>query len=274
MFGMIKRSISGGSEDKEKQQKCAVALDSQSTNNSKRALSDDKSLEAPGKKKKKIIRMNAVTTNVDTTGSDSEDSTSSSSDTDGEEDPNNTLGDKGVNKEDAELSDKEERYKDMPEDTPEWGKWILRVMRTDFQTLSLQVKTAQAASTGAKKSVKDLSQKVEQLEQSNKKLYDENLILQEKLSDLEFRQRRNNLIFDGITYNAGDSDDVSFTRLQRVLFKIFGKNIERKQIERCHWMNSKAVYNKKVVICCFNWFGDVQKIQKKQETIAKRSLCK
>ena len=249
MFNMIKRSFSGGADEKESQ------MDEKAQN--KRGLSDDKSEMQD--KRSKLERESAVDHNSDTDTETDTESESKEHDDDLQQAPDP----QEIGKND------EEWQKNMPDNTPEWGQWILRVMRQDFQTLSAQVKTAQAVGSSAIKTTKSLNSKLEKLSIDNKKLQDENQWLQDKVADLEYRQRRSNLVFDGISYTDHDNDSTAFTKLQKVLHRSLGKTIERKEVERCHWMRSKTVFNKKSVICCFAWYGDVQRILKNRKLLPK-----
>ena len=255
-----KRSLSGGNDSTQPIEEDTQDNKQKIKGTNKRVRSTEKQSDVSDNKKNKLERERAVYVAEDTDGS-SECENSNSSDSESDEG--------SIKNDNVASQQQEDRYKDMPDDTPEWGKWILRVMRNDFQTLSQQVKTAQDVGTGAKQSVDTLTQKIANMEIVNKKLTHDNLLLQEKVNELEYRQRRSNLVFEGASYSQGDTDDISFHKLQRILYKIFGKNLERSQIERCHWINSKNVHNKKVIICCFSWFGDVQKILKNRKLLPK-----
>ena len=249
MFGMIKRSLSGGSDNK-------TTTDDESKQDTpvnkkpvaKRNLSDD--AIKPSEKKTKLHRMNACETDIDT-DAESEQDHSVAVDTQ------------------VKSTEEDQWLKNMPEDTPAWGQWILKVMRRDFQTLSLKVESAQTASSGATKSVRELNAKLNVIENVNNNLLEENKQLHDKVTELEFRQRRNNLIFEGVKYGSTDNTETAFSKLQSILHRIYGQSIEKSQIERCHWMTSKIQYNKKCLIACFGWYGDVQKILKNRKLLPK-----
>ena len=56
------------------------------------------------------------------------------------------------------------------------------------------------------KSIKNIEKKLAYVEKCNVSLESENIKLKEKLLEMEYHQKRNNLIFEGIFDTQGESD--------------------------------------------------------------------
>ena len=108
------------------------------------------------------------------------------------------------------------------------------------------------------------------IEERNRVLEDENIQLKEKLLDLEYRQRRNNLIFDGIADNSNETDLQCIRKLCFVLRGIPGLNVEEFQIDRCQWLDGhfRPGINRRV-ICAFNYYYDIQCILRNRKLLPK-----
>ena len=57
-----------------------------------------------------------------------------------------------------------------------------------------------------------------------------------KLLDLEFRQRRNNLIFEGVADSPNETDLQCIAKLRQILCGIPGINVEQFRIDQCYWL--------------------------------------
>ena len=96
----------------------------------------------------------------------------------------------------------------------------------------------------------------------NTALQEENSQLKEKLLDLEYRQRRNNLIFDGITEGSGETGEKCAELIRSVLSNIPNLKQDEVVLERCHRKGPKPKSDKVIrsIICCFNSYVDIAKI--------------
>ena len=85
--------------------------------------------------------------------------------------------------------------------------------------------------------------------------------------DLEYRQRRNNLLFEGIADSENESDMHCINKLRNILRCIPG--LDRNfVIDRCHRMDGPFNPSKtRRVICAFNWYVDVQVILKNRKIL-------
>ena len=94
---------------------------------------------------------------------------------------------------------------------------------------------------------------------------EQNTDLNEKVLDLEYQQRRNNLVFDGIPESENETD---YQCYEKILMAISGlKNVNTNDIwiARCHRLGRKKLNQRdrvspRPIICCFHWYGDVSNI--------------
>ena len=105
--------------------------------------------------------------------------------------------------------------------------------------------------------VKLVEDKLDEMTQCNRCLERENSDLHEKLLDLEFRQRRNNLLFEGIEDEENETDLDAIAKLCSALSGIRGMDANFK-IDRCHHIDDPFKLNaNRRLICAFNWYFDV-----------------
>ena len=121
-----------------------------------------------------------------------------------------------------------------------------------------------------RKIVKQMEQKLTKVEQCNKSLEMENLHLKEKLLGLEYRQQRNNLIFEGVVDSAREADLECIRKLRFVLKDVPGLNVAQFRIDRCHRLDGhfKPQVNHRL-ICAFNWYNNVQCILRNRKCLPK-----
>ena len=114
--------------------------------------------------------------------------------------------------------------------------------------------------------VKKLSSKLEKVERRNKSLETENSALKEKLNDIEYRQQRNNLIFEGVSDSQNETDLECAQKLCLALKNVPILDHDNFKIERCHRLDGTFKPNlMRRVICCFNWHYDAQCVLKGQK---------
>ena len=161
---------------------------------------------------------------------------------------------------------KEEVAIAINEETPEWGKSLCDKIASLFVTLKHDFKTMHEKLDTQLKSNVDLGQefekvatRVKDIEHNNSLLKEENVMLKEKLLDLEYRQRCNNLIFDGIPTVANESDTDCYEKVKTVIANIKSVDTSSIWIERCHRLGGNNQQNRSI-ICCFSYYSDVSKI--------------
>ena len=158
----------------------------------------------------------------------------------------------------------------LPEGTPDWGIKMLEILQGEFRSMSNQLSLVDSRSVSNAIEVKQMVKKLQIVEQKNMDLEEENTALKERLIDLEYRQRRNNLIFDGITDANKETEIQCMNKLRQVLAAIPGLNVENFKIDRCHRIDGKFNVNSNCrIVCCFNWYYDVQCILKIRKLLPK-----
>ena len=87
---------------------------------------------------------------------------------------------------------------------------------------------------------------------------------------MEYRQRRSNLIFEGVVDTPEESNLQCIEKLRYVLKDIPGLDVSNFKIDRCHRLDGAYHPDKKCrIICAFNWFYDVQCILRNRQRLAR-----
>ena len=119
----------------------------------------------------------------------------------------------------------------LPEETPAWGITLLEIIQKDMKSISEKLDRVEVASTVNTRNLGDMEKKLKSVEKQNVVLKEENCQLKEHLLDMEYRQRRNNLIFDGIVDTQGESDLDCIGKLRYILKGIPGLDMNTFKIE-------------------------------------------
>ena len=107
------------------------------------------------------------------------------------------------------------------------------------------------------------------MELRNKSLEEENMHLREKLLELAYRQKRNNLIFEGIRDAEDETDTEGINKLRSMLCSIPGLD-PNFRIDRCYRIDGRFRANgTRRLLCTFNWYVDVQFILKHRKSLQK-----
>ena len=88
-----------------------------------------------------------------------------------------------------------------------------------------------------------MTRKLHSVEERNQTLLEENSVLKEKLLDLEYRQKRNNLLFEGIQDSSKETENECAMKLRNALRAIPGLAADDFKIERCHRIDGKYNIN-------------------------------
>ena len=141
----------------------------------------------------------------------------------------------------------------MPADTPEWEKQLLAVIRNDFGKISCQLNSLQTGHDNTTTKFKEVSKRVNEVEA--------------EVLDIEYLQRRSNLVFTGIAEGENETDKDTDKKLRQVL-RVF-KDIESTDLkfERCHRLGSKRKHGERPILCCFSWFGHISLILKHRKQL-------
>ena len=148
----------------------------------------------------------------------------------------------------------------LPMEMPEWGIRLFELIQKEFWNVTKAVGSAEKAARKNSKSIEKIEKRLAGVELRNKELENENLDLKEQLLDIDFRQRRNNLIFEGITDSDAETDVQSIHKLRSILKNIPGLD-QNFVIDKCHRIDGlfKPTRTRRVM-CMLNWYVDVQLI--------------
>ena len=196
----------------------------------KRARSGDTSpsiLSTGAHKKKKLVKSKSHVM-----------SSSNLSDTeDEEEDLENTELDSEIIQHDGdgEIDTKSNSARpSLPAETPDWRIKLLEIMQLEFKNVTESIKTVDSGRLHNTWSIKKVEKRLAKVELKNKTLESENIQLKEKLLDIEYRQRRNNLLFEGIVDALNESDLDCIAKVRSVLKNIPGIMVKDFRIDRCY----------------------------------------
>ena len=157
----------------------------------------------------------------------------------------------------------------IPDDTPDWGKHLLMVMNRDFKTLSRQINDVKVKNKETDEAVKDINGKIKQIELANKVLHEENHQLREKVLDLEYRQRRCNLLFEGVAEPTDEKSIDCANKLEEILKCM--PDFSKLEYERCHRLGPQPKTKRinRSIICCFTFYSDVALILRNRKKLPK-----
>ena len=114
----------------------------------------------------------------------------------------------------------------LPEETPEWGSKLLAIIQGEFKSISLQMSRVERAGESNSATINSMSKRLDLVEKRNKLLLEENSVLKEKLLDMEFQQRRGNLIFDGLSDVVNETEVECLRKIRSALRSIPGLDAE------------------------------------------------
>ena len=156
---------------------------------------------------------------------------------------------------------------ELPSETPDWGVKLFDLIQREFSKIANSVAEVEKTATENAQSIKKIDYKLAKAEEHNRHLQLENSDLKEKLLDVEFRQHRNNLIFEGIVDSDKDTDIECIRKIRNVLRSIPGLD-SNFRIDRCHRIDGAFNPAKtRRIICCFNWYVDVQFVLRNRKSL-------
>lgn len=149
-------------------------------------------------------------------------------------------------------------------DAPLWAQELITKLRRVEELAGATQKTISGvASSNANLStaVNNLVLRVDELEKERILLRNENVELHERLLLLEFHQRRNNLIIDGIPESEGfESGRDCYNKIMDCLSYSPNLDINSIRIDRCHRLGARQKYRSRSIIARFNWYGDLMDV--------------
>ena len=122
----------------------------------------------------------------------------------------------------------------LPPETPEWGAKLLEIIQVEFWVVAQSITQVEDDARRNSKDIKQFEKKLTKMEKQNKSLTEENVQLKEKLLELEYRQKRNNLIFEGVVDSQGETDLDCIRKVRFVLKDIPGLDVNGFRIDRCY----------------------------------------
>ena len=150
----------------------------------------------------------------------------------------------------------------VPKETPEWGVKLfelLETMREEIRSVSQQSNAVNSTVTSNNKDLRLVEKKLAKVEKQNANLETENVQLREKLLDLEYQQRKNNLIFGGIFDGQNESDLNCISKVRFILKDIPGLDSQQFRIDKCYRLDGTYKEGQtRRILCTFNWAYEVQ----------------
>lgn len=161
----------------------------------------------------------------------------------------------------------------------EWNKFMCQqLMNIDTRIRDL-IKTSEFSNEQSKqaidlanhltKELNDVQKDLNSERCQNNKLLNEVSDLREHVLNLECRQRRENIIFDGFPESRGETDYDCYAKVVDAISYIqaFGPLAEQVKISRCHRFGQFTKVNTRGIICHMHWFGDRSIILDKRQEL-------
>ena len=167
---------------------------------------------------------------------------------------------------------------------------LIKELQETLKNLTLEVSELKTSNATLSQNVSGLTAKLDQQTKGrdehftnleNRLIYleTENSILREhvrdihdKVADLEYHQKRNNLIFEGFPERKNESGEDIFNELLKC-FESF-MDTQHLKTARCHRLGPKRVGENRAIIANFPWFGDVTTILENKKKLPKGIFVK
>ena len=133
-------------------------------------------------------------------------------------------------------------------------------LKEKTESLSAEVSDTKLSNIETSRRLLDLDGDMTGLREGNKMLKQQNTALENKLTLLEYHQRRNNLLFDGIQEEYSETDTNCFSKVCDVIQGIRGIDVNTIKIARCHRFGPHKSNRTRPIMANFLWFGDVSNI--------------
>ena len=103
------------------------------------------------------------------------------------------------------------------------------------------------------------------LSKANKSLTEGNTPFKENLLQLEYHQRRNKLVFDGIPEVKGETDFSCYEEIWNILVTIPIMNVDDIYTAKCHRPGHFQQWFTRRLIAYFHWYGDPTETMNKRQ---------
>ena len=158
----------------------------------------------------------------------------------------------------------------LPAETPEWGLALVKLIQAELKSVRTEVRIVETNNTKISDDVKSLERKLHKVENRNRHLELENSTLKEKMLDLDYKQRLNNLIFDGIPDSNAETDIECIGKLRNCLRHIDNFDANGFRIDKCFRLDGSFRETRcRRVLCTFNWYRDAQTILRNRKSLPK-----
>ena len=127
---------------------------------------------------------------------------------------------------------------------------------TNFACDQAQEALEQNAKTNSLMS--EVSKSIEKVVTENAYLREENINLKESMLKLECQQRRENLVFEGLDEELGETDYDCYNKIVFAMSFLPNINPYTVKISRCHRVGPFIKGRKRPIVAHFNWYGDRQ----------------
>ncbi len=167
-----------------------------------------------------------------------------------------------------------------------WCKFLFKqfcTMNDNFRALSDstsfasdQAQQAMEAVVKVQRGLSEMNINYNKLALKTAKLEQDNIDLHEHILNLECHQRRNNLVFEGITENRGETDWDVYNKIVHELSKVphIGEYAFEMQISRCHRLGPYLHGKTRPVIAHIHWYGDRQLILRHKQELPNRNYVR
>ena len=162
-----------------------------------------------------------------------------------------------LSKLDSTVSALSTEVKDLRESNTTLNSTVTR-LENKITKLSTKLEASENAFTAETSGLSTMKDKMCVIEKENCMLKRYLSDITEKITDLEYHQKRNNLIFDGFPEHKGETDINIFNRLMECLSTII--DVTGIKVARCHRLGQKKNGVNRPIIANFPWYGDVNTI--------------
>ena len=145
---------------------------------------------------------------------------------------------------------------------------LFQLLQNELRSVTVNVSAVESNTQNNLSSIKQIEKKLEQVELRNNTLENENVALRERLLEFEYRQKRNNLLFEDVSDGGDDESDIQCINKLRNLLKCIPGLDKNFKIDKCHRVDGKFEVGKcRRILCTFNWYVDVQFILRNKKKL-------
>ena len=112
------------------------------------------------------------------------------------------------------------------------------------------------------KEITGVTKRVTKIELENTKLLDENVALKERLLEIEFNQKKNNLVFEGIKEEEGENDRQCYNKIMESIANNRDIDTTKIWVNKCYRLGKKRKNQTRPqpILCTFDSEEDIKLI--------------